>query len=142
MNTYVGTKIIKAKPMTRGEYTKLREWKLPKDENPADEGYLVEYPDSPANVEGFAGYVSWSPKAQFEAAYKQFEVKENEQPHIVRLLAELEQLASKYEKLSSFLTTNAASNVSETELMHLQAQAVHMNNYLAVLQQRAKLAGY
>lgn len=45
MKQYIGTKIIKAKPMTRGEYNKLREWEIPENENPADEGYLVEYSD-------------------------------------------------------------------------------------------------
>ena len=44
--------------MTRGAYNKKRGWTLPKDENPKDKGYLVKYPD---------GYVSWCPKAQFEA---------------------------------------------------------------------------
>jgi len=45
MGTYVGTKIINAEPQE-------------KDGNP---GYKVIYPD---------GYVSWSPKAVFEEAYR------------------------------------------------------------------------
>lgn len=71
MQEYYGTKRLYAKPMTRGEYNVLRGWSLPTDENGADEGYLVEYIDGgAANVEGFAGYVSWSPKDVFEAAYQ------------------------------------------------------------------------
>lgn len=62
MKQYIGTKIIKAKPMTRGEYNTFRGWTIPKDENPADEGYLVEYAD---------GYISWSPLKQFEEAYRE-----------------------------------------------------------------------
>lgn len=50
---------VEAEPMTRGGYNKFRGWEIPVDENPADEGYKVTYPD---------GYVSWCPKAQFEAA--------------------------------------------------------------------------
>ena len=61
MKQYIGTKIIKAKPMTRGEYNTFRGWKIPENENPADEGYLVEYSD---------GYISWSPKKQFDEAYR------------------------------------------------------------------------
>ena len=64
MKQYIGTKIIKAKPMTRGEYNTFRGWPIPNDENPADDGYLVEYSD---------GYISWSPVKQFEEAYKQCE---------------------------------------------------------------------
>lgn len=61
MKSYIGTKMIEAKPMDRGEYNKYRGWQIPEGENPADEGYLVRYQD---------GYESWSPKKQFEEAYR------------------------------------------------------------------------
>lgn len=61
MQQYVGTKIIKAEPMTRGEYNQYRGWQIPENENPADEGYHVVYPD---------GYESWCPKKQFDEAYR------------------------------------------------------------------------
>jgi hypothetical protein len=67
---YIGTKIISAKPMNRQEYNDLRGWTLPADENGNDEGYLVEYPDGGKNIALCEGYVSWSPKKQFEDAYK------------------------------------------------------------------------
>lgn len=61
LKPYLGVKLLKARPMTRGEYNEYRGWELPEDENGADEGYLVQYePD---------GYQSWSPKVQFENAY-------------------------------------------------------------------------
>ncbi len=66
--TYVGTKAIYAVPMTRGEYNVYRGWQIPSDENPEDEGYRVEYL--------LDGYISWSPKATFEASYEK--VSENE----------------------------------------------------------------
>lgn len=57
--------------MTRGEYNAYRGWTIPADENPADEGYLVEYQDGgKPNMPKHAGYVSWSPKDVFEAAYQ------------------------------------------------------------------------
>lgn len=68
---HIGTKLINAEPMTRAAYNELRGWQLPADENGADEGYLVEYLDGgKPNVEGRAGYVSWSPKDVFDAAYR------------------------------------------------------------------------
>lgn len=72
MKTYIGTKIVKMQPMNRLEYNELRGWTVPADEDPADEGYLVEYLDGgKPNLAGFDGYVSWSPKAQAEAAYRE-----------------------------------------------------------------------
>lgn len=71
MKSYIGTKRINAKPMTRAEYNISRGWTLPADEDGADAGYLVEYVGGgKANVPGHAGYVSWSPKDVFERAYQ------------------------------------------------------------------------
>jgi len=70
MKRYIGTKIILARPMSRAEYNTYRGWALPENENGADEGYLVEYQDGgKANDSRHVGYISWSPKAQFENAY-------------------------------------------------------------------------
>ena len=62
MISYIGVKIIKAEPLNLGDYNIKRGWTIPEDEDPAKEGYLVEYPD---------GYISWSPKEIFEAAYRE-----------------------------------------------------------------------
>jgi hypothetical protein len=71
MKQHYGTKLIQAEPMSRAAYNVFRGWALPANENGADEGYLVEYLDGgKPNVEGYAGYVSWSPKEQFENAYQ------------------------------------------------------------------------
>lgn len=70
MKMYIGTKVIKAKPLTRSEWCAFRGWVLPADENGADEGYLVEYTDGgKPNTPNYAGYVSWSPKDVFDRAY-------------------------------------------------------------------------
>lgn len=71
MQQYIGTKIINAKLISRADYNTFRGWELPANENGADEGYLVEYTDGgKPNVEGYTGYVSWSPREQFEKAYR------------------------------------------------------------------------
>lgn len=71
MKRYIGTKLIAAVAMTRAAYNDFRGWTLPADENGADDGYLVEYLDGgKPNVASHAGYVSWSPKEQFDAAYR------------------------------------------------------------------------
>ena len=68
---YIGTKLINAVAMTRAEYNDFRGWQLPEDENGEDAGYLVEYLDGgKPNTQQYAGYVSWSPKEQFDKAYR------------------------------------------------------------------------
>lgn len=62
MKKYIGTKVIDAKPMNRGDYNKHRWLDISANENPADDGYLVKYQD---------GYESWSPKNVFEEAYRE-----------------------------------------------------------------------
>jgi Protein of unknown function (DUF2829) len=59
MKKYLGVKIVDGEPMTLGEYNKFRGWRIPESEDPKKEGYRVVYKD---------GYVSWSPKEQFEEA--------------------------------------------------------------------------
>lgn len=69
--TYIGTKVIYAKPMTRGEYNEYRGWVLPNYELSEDPGYLVEYADdNKSNHVAHQGYISWSPKDVFERAYR------------------------------------------------------------------------
>lgn len=74
MEKYIGTKLIKAMPLDRGGYNAARGWTLPADENAEDEGYLVEYCDGgKPNLAGYEGYVSWSPKQQFDNAYRRID---------------------------------------------------------------------
>ena len=57
--SYIGSKIIKARPMNSHTFQKEVKKTETADENM--EGYLVIYPD---------GYESWSPKEVFEEAYR------------------------------------------------------------------------
>jgi hypothetical protein len=56
---YVGTKIVKAEPMTFDEFKKFKGQEIGLEENA--QGYKVTYED---------GYVSWSPKRVFEQCYR------------------------------------------------------------------------
>lgn len=58
--SYLGIKRVWAKPMDRLAYNEFRGWGVPSDEDPSDKGYIVQYSD---------GYISWSPKQQFEHSY-------------------------------------------------------------------------
>ncbi len=63
-------KQVKNCPMNRADYNMYRGWELPADEDGADEGYLVEYLDGGTpNDKRHKGYISWTPKAQFDGGY-------------------------------------------------------------------------
>lgn len=73
MQKFIGTKILFAIAMTLGEYNTKRGWPMPADEDPQTEGYLVEYTDGgKPNHPAHNGYISWSPKEQFERAYRPY----------------------------------------------------------------------
>ena len=137
MNTYIGTKMICATPMTRQAYNNLRGWVVPADENPADDGYLVEYTDGGApNVPGFAGYVSWSPKVQFEQAYVEIGADADMKPHQIRMLGEKAELDVKRSKLAAFLYSDMFASLDAAERERLEKQLRLMTGYSDVLAER------
>jgi hypothetical protein len=130
MQTYVGTKIIKAVPMNRDAYNTLRGWPTPPEENGADEGYLVEYQDGgKANHPDFANYISWSPKDVFEKSYRVANTP------LDRVIIERDDLKEKLGKLTSFMTTSA-TKISEEHRKLLFLQQELMDGYAEVLDAR------
>ena len=133
MQLYTGTKQVKAKPMNRADYITLRGWQLPADEDGTDEGYLVEYVDGgKANVEGYAGYISWSPKAVFEMAYNPCGT------YIQRLQIEYYELQEKLAKLDAFVNTESYSKLEELQRLYLLGQLASMTSYLNYLHLRTR----
>lgn len=61
MKRFIGTKMIEAEPMTRGEYNKYRGWTIPENENPEDKGYLVRS----------LGHENWLPEKHFNEVYRE-----------------------------------------------------------------------
>lgn len=143
MKTYIGTKKLEAEKMTRGEYNKYRGWTIPEGENPNDEGYLVKYSD---------GYESWSPKKQFEDAYREYDEAElpataiqmNSADYKERFRAEYQQVVIRYQKLKAMLEKwdkgeLAFSPTCPRSTYNMQIAA--MTDYIAVLEARAVMEG-
>ena len=132
---YRGTKEIYAQPMNRLEYNKYMGWKLPKNQNGEDEGYLVEYTDGGTpNHENHKGYISWSPKEVFEGTYKVIE----ESTFETRVLEERKELAEKLSKLETFLLSKDSKRLPEIAKNLLYGQKNAMANYLHFLEERIK----
>lgn len=139
MKHYIGVKEIDAKPMNRGDYNEYRGWTIPADENPADEGYLVKYPD---------GYESWSPKEVFEKAYTEYDgtgfmstVDDMRSPdYKKRFQAEFSQLCIRLAGLNKMLEKYLNGTLDfkpscSYNLLH--RQYVYMSDYLRTLLTRA-----
>lgn len=121
MKKYIGTKVIKAEPMTMTEAQKV----LGVEIRPAtveEDGYLVEYKD---------GYKSWSPKSVFEEAYKPADT------FLDRLAVEQQELTEKVDKLRKFLTVeDAQMKVGSFQFVRMTEQLEAMEKYLNILTRR------
>ena len=111
---YIGTKQVTAWPELKGLV----------------EGYGVEYED---------GYTSWSPKDVFEKSYIGIGQAKELPPHIQRLKGEKAQLDDRIKKLSSYLSSQAAADLTpkQNELMTTQLGA--MSELSQVLSERLAL---
>ena len=143
MEKFIGIKRIEAEPMARGSYNEFRGWTIPKDENPADEGYIVKYSD---------GYVSWSPKQAFEEAYSRIGDKLLVDTAILMksddykdgFIAEYQQLVIRYNGLKNMLNKCDRNELPFTptcprSTYNMQIKA--MTDYIAVLEARAVMEG-
>lgn len=130
MKKYIGTKQIEATPMTLGAYNEYRGWKLPEDEDPNTEGYLVEYTDGgKPNDERHEGYISWSPKDVFEKAYQVAET------FMDRLNIEGHDLAEKLSKCSAFVHGEKFREIvkDDYQAFLLQLQEYFMEVYFQII---------
>lgn len=143
MQKYVGIKLVEARPMTRGDYNNYRGWTIPKDEDPNDDGYLVKYSDD---------YVSWSPKAAFDEAYRKYEPSALPQTALgmisndykERFKAEYYQAKIRYDKLHAMTIKYEAGTLNFTpscSLELLKEQKSYMGNYIRILEIRAEIEG-
>lgn len=134
MQTYIGTKTINAKPMTRAEYNIYRDWELPSNENGDDEGYLVEYVDGgTANHPDHSGYISWSPKDVFDRTYKIAETSAD------RLRIQIQELVEKMDEIelmsASKVEVLKGSQDKVNELIKIQKECMvqYLRSLLMVL---------
>ena len=90
--------------MNRLDYNAYRGWELPADEDGADDGYLVEYLDGgKPNDTRHEGYISWSPKAQFDNGYT--EVVEQDRVASAHVNSMIESLTFQFARIGESTTT-------------------------------------
>lgn len=134
---YIGTKSVLATTMTRGEYNKYRGWNIPENEDPDEQGYLVEYVDGgKPNDERHTGFISWSPRDVFEKSYHQSQTPQD------RVRLEHRELHAKLDALESLLDKGQQSFINDDHWDLLQEQQKHMDAYSDVLAKRIALFHY
>jgi hypothetical protein len=137
MQRFIGTKTILARAFTRGEYNAYRGWNPPAGEDQSAQGYLVEYIDGGTpNDPRHAGYISWSPKEQFDNAYRSRPLMPGLQPHQQRIVDEKAELDEKRAKLVAFFDTTAFAGLDVAEQIRLGEQADAMRTYSDALGER------
>lgn len=124
-------------PMTRLEYNTYRGWEVPEDEDGTDEGYLVEYLDGgKPNHPDHKGYISWSPKRQFDEGYT--EVSEEVPEYQQRVISELAELRVRKVKLDKFMQDEGFAVLPEADRRLLVDQSSAMQGYETVLAKRVE----
>lgn len=121
LKQYTGTKTVKARPMTMGEaYERklLKEGRRPSERETDKAGYLVVYGD---------GYMSWSPKDVFDAAYKPSET------FLERLENECNEIDARSDKVKDFIGSDRFDNLSPIAKLLLVAQCATQREYIYLL---------
>lgn len=124
MKKYIGTKLVNAEPMTKGEASKknlLKSGVVVTDEDASQEGYVVEYED---------GYKSWSPKNVFEKSYRIAETFQD------RLHIEEQELNDKIIKLNYFMQSAEFAMLNENQVNLMREQYRLMTAYQSILKKR------
>lgn len=128
MVSFTCHKTVKAVPMSLSEYSDIMGCKEPEEDA---QGYFVMYePDGHPNMEGFEGYVSWSPKDTFEKGYKLSETFTD------RLKIEMEDLEVKLKKLEDFLYSDKSDSLEETQKSLMKIQLCAMVTYYGIVSTR------
>lgn len=124
MKKYIGTKMVNAEPMTKGEAFEKNLLKTGVEvtaEESTQYGYKVEYED---------GYTSWSPKEVFEKAYKLAETFQD------RLQIEERELDDKITKLNHFIQSEKFISLNENQRQLMNEQYRTMVKYQEILKKR------
>ena len=131
LTAFIGTKSVLATTMTRGEYNEYRGWIIPENEDPTEQGYLVEYVDGgKPNDDRHKGYISWSPRDVFEQSYHQAQTPQD------RVRLEQRDLYDKLDKLENFLDKGQPDFIDDEQWALLKEQQMHMDAYNDVLTKR------
>jgi len=138
MTTYPIVRMMRAVPMTRGEYHLMRGNKSYGGFDPGEEGYLVEIEgaNGPTNLEGFEGMVRWLSKTEFKHLCGMYGKN-----YLDRMRSELEYLRGNIQRLKAFVDSPVAKeNMKTADVRIAKEQLEHMGCYEECLSERVEIA--
>lgn len=138
MNTYIGSKLVKAMPMTKEAYGHFRGNPPPEDDWEDEPGYLLEDPKGIANTLSYSGLISWMPAMHFESEYINMGDLTGIPDYQQRLLGELAQLQERLSTLLLFTKSDKLYKLNQRNRDLLLEQARVMTQYLFILEDRLK----
>lgn len=124
MQTYVGTKMVKAEPMNELAAAKRGYARKNEDNHEWREGYHVQYTNPDGSV-----YDSWSPKSVFEKAYRVAETPAD------RIKIEFGETVMRFARGDDFLKSNSDTLIYPTKVL-LSAQTETDREYSYLLHDR------
>lgn len=136
MHTYIGTQMVIATSMSRGEYVRYLGFDLPELENPEEDGYLVEYTNQPPNHINHGGHISWRPKKVFDTLHLDLGLIDDRPEYQQRVIGERAELHRKLHTLAQYMESPKSYFIPKKELNLLRLQKESMECYLAILDKR------
>ena len=136
MNTYIGSKLVTAAPMSQGAYSHFRSQPLPESSYAGAAGFLVEDPKGIANTLCYQGEVSWLSALKFESEYLDLGDLREVPAHVQRLHGELAQLQEKLSGLMLFTKSDKFFKLNFKQRELLLEQSRVMTRYVFILEDR------
>lgn len=140
MQTYIGSKLVKAIPMTQQAFSTYTSGEHPAYESPDTEGFLLEDPKGSSNHPDHAGQISWMHGSHFRSEFKSIALPDSAPDHLQRLAGELVLLQQKLIDLTLFLKSDKFLKLHFTARDLLQEQARIMSRYITILEERLAFA--
>lgn len=140
MQTYIGSRLVKATPMTQQAFSTYTSGEHPAYESPDTEGFLLEDPKGSSNHPDHSGQISWMHGSHFRSEFKSIALPDSAPDYLQRLAGELVLLQQKLTDLQIFFKSDKFLKLQFTARDLLQEQARVMSRYITILEERLAFA--
>ncbi len=140
MQIYIGSRLVKAIPMTQQAFSTYTSDGQPAYESPDTEGFLLEDPKGNSNHPDHAGQITWMHAMHFRSEFHCMSLPDSAPDYIQRLVGEWVLLQQKLADLQIFLKSDKFLKLPFTSRELLQEQARVMSRYITILEERLAIA--
>ena len=138
MQTYIGSKLVTALPMTQGAFATYLGAEQPCYEAPKTLGFMIEDPKGVSNHVDHAGQISWLPSLNFASEYLGLGDIQHRPNHVQRMIGELAQLEQKLDGLKAYMRSDLFLKLVFKDRDLMQEQSRLMSRYALILEERIR----